>query len=102
MSDKSAAPPPARTATPRQALLECLDEHPLSAKELSGLAGLSEKDVYLHLEHLQRSHPELKVEAASCLKCGFHFEKRGKLTKPGRCPLCKATRINPPRFSLKR
>lgn len=93
-------PPPERQSTPRQALLAALCEIPLSARELSPLAGLSEKEVYTHLEHLQRSHPELQIEVASCLKCGFRFEKRERLSKPGRCPLCKSNRIDPPRFSL--
>lgn len=100
MTDKPHLPPE-RHATPRQALLECLDATPRSARELSGEAGLSEKDVYQHLEHLQRSHKELRVEAASCLQCGFRFKKRDRLSKPGRCPLCRATRIDPPRFSIR-
>jgi len=101
MSDKPVSPPPERHATPRQALLACLTETPQSARELSPLAGLSEKEVYTHLEHLQRSHPELKIEAASCVQCSFRFEKRQRLGKPGRCPICKSNRIDPPCFYLR-
>jgi len=100
MTDKPSPPPPERHTTPRQALLAALCDIPRTARELSPLAGLAEKEIYGHLEHLQRSHAGLKIEVASCLKCGFRFEKRGRLNKPGHCPLCKSTRIDPPRFSL--
>jgi len=95
---KPPPPPPERNATPRQALLACLDATPRTARELSALAGLSEKEVYAHLEHLQRSRQAVLMEVARCLACGFRFEKRERLAKPGRCPLCHATRIEPPRF----
>jgi len=100
MIDKPSPPPPERHATPRQALLAAHDHTPRSARELSARAGLAEKVVYLHLEHLQHSHPELLAEAAHCLACGFRFEKRTRLNKPGRCPLCKSSRIAPPLFSV--
>jgi len=95
----STPPPPERHATERQALLACLDATPRTARDLSSCAGLSEKQVIQNLEHLQRSRADLLVEPAACLGCGFRFEKRSRLAKPGRCPLCRGTHIEPPRFS---
>ena len=57
-----------------------------------------------HLEHVEQSArtrgERLVVEAASCADCGFRFEGRTRLTKPGACPECRSTRIDPPLFSL--
>lgn len=94
-----------------RSLLEEADA-PLSAKEISAAAGIPEKDVGPHLEHLRRSLEgtgaregrgtpgRLAVEPARCNGCGFVFRKRERLRKPGRCPLCKGESIDPPRFLL--
>lgn len=94
--------PKERTETARRALEEALSEgFFLGAKELSARLGLSEKQVLEHLEHLRRTHKKrFRIESARCAACGHVFEGRERLTKPGRCPSCRATRIRPPRFSL--
>jgi hypothetical protein len=97
-------PPPERQATVRAELEAELKKGPASARDLSAAVGIREKDVADHLEHVERSArgrgERLVVEPASCADCGFRFEGRSRLTKPGACPECRSTRIDPPLFSL--
>lgn len=97
-------PPAARDQTLRQALLDALRAGPATARDLSGLVGISEKDVPAHLEHLRRSlrhsAERLAVEPASCSACGYTFSDRRKLTRPSACPACRAQRIEPPVFHV--
>jgi hypothetical protein len=70
-----------------------------TARDLSGAVRLSEKAVYEHLEHLRRSDPDaFEIDPAACLACEFTFASRRRINKPGRCPRCRAERIEPPRF----
>lgn len=91
---------PERDKTPRQAVFEALTDTPMTALEISGIAGVSEKDVYEHIVHLRRSQKAISMVPATCRKCGYVFAKRERLTKPGRCPKCKERRIAAPRFYL--
>lgn len=97
-------PPPEAHDTVRHELLVELEEGPLSAREISGRIGITEKDVYEHLEHLRatlhRSGRRLVIQPAECVKCGFVFNKRERLKKPGKCPLCRSESIREPLFSL--
>ena len=100
--------PPPRSATLRGALeaeLALAPETGLTAKELSARVGIPEKDVPGHLEHLEKSlragGAALEVIAAECLACGYVFEDRKRLTRPGSCPECRATRIEPPAFRIR-
>ncbi len=87
--------------TVRQHLSLLLKTGPLSAKDLSAAAHLPEKDVIHHLGHIRRSAGRgFVVEPAECLACGFLFEDRRRLSRPGRCPRCRSTRINPPLFQI--
>ncbi len=65
----------------------------MTARELSALVHIREKDVAPHLEHLEkslrRSGKRLVIEPAECLQCGFRFEKRRRFTKPSACPRCR-------------
>jgi predicted Zn-ribbon and HTH transcriptional regulator len=76
----------------------------LSAHEISGYVGIPEKEVYGHLEHIQRSlnksGNKFVVIPAACKRCGFVFKKRGRLKKPGRCPVCRGESIEEPLFSI--
>ena len=99
--------PPARGSTVRGALEAALASAPeggLTAKDLSALVGISEKDVADHLTHLERSLKaqglRLEVLPASCIHCGFTFKERKRLTRPGACPECRSTRIDPPAFRV--
>jgi transcriptional regulator len=100
--------PQPRAATVRGALeaeLSSAPETGLTAKELSALVGISEKDVAGHLEHLEKSlragGAALEVIPSECLSCGFVFKDRKRLTRPGSCPECRSTRIEPPAFRIR-
>jgi predicted Zn-ribbon and HTH transcriptional regulator len=81
-----------------------LEQGPLSALELSGIVGIPEKEVAGHLKHirqsLHRTVRHLVVHPAECVSCGFVFEKRERLTRPGRCPVCRSESVHAPLFSL--
>jgi transcriptional regulator len=97
---------PEEEQTPRARLREILLQGPATVRDLSQAAGLREKDVVDHLEHLARSArgrgETLAIEPARCLGCGYLFSDRQRLGKPGSCPACRRTRIAPPRFALTR
>lgn len=97
---KRQAIPAVKTETARKELLSILSSEVLSANSLSQIIGRSEKEVFDHLEHLNRSKL-IKVEPAFCKKCGFEFRDRQRLKKPGKCPKCKSTFIQEPLFSKK-
>ncbi len=91
--------------TTRAKLADALREGPASARDLSQMVGISERDVRSHLDHVRRSvergGERFIVEPAHCKKCGFSFESRKKVGIPSRCPKCKAERIEPPQFSIR-
>ena len=97
-------PPPERAHTARDMILQALGAEPLSARELSQRAGLSEREVVSHLQFLQKSlkhgAQRLQLTPPRCLACGFIFHKRERLTRPGRCPICRSTHLCDPLFSL--
>lgn len=96
--------PSQRGETVRETLRRALREGPATARDLSAAAGVRERDVPAHLEHLARSLPHrgerLVVEPASCVACGHRFAERTRLTRPGACPRCRSTRIDPPVFRV--
>jgi len=106
MKKKSKEPfiPAEKHDTVRHELMALLVRGEMSARELSVEMGVSEKEVFDHLEHLRimlrRSAATLLITPASCLKCGFVFGKRERLTKPGKCPVCRGTHIEEPRFTI--
>jgi len=93
-----------RPQTIRETLRAELLRGSATARELSQRVGIREKDVADHLEHLQRSSrargERLVVGPAACIACGYSFAKRTRLTRPGSCPSCGSTRIDPPAFRL--
>jgi predicted Zn-ribbon and HTH transcriptional regulator len=97
--------PQERKGTVRQEIITLLEENIfLTAKDISAEVRIPEKEVYGHLEHIQKSLNKngrhLHVKPAECLKCGFVFTKREKLKSPGRCPVCHEEHIQEPLFSL--
>ncbi len=93
-----------RCDTIRKYVTALLEEHTMSAKELSGITRVPEREMYDHLDHirktLHKTSQRLRVEPARCEKCGFVFQKRAKLSRPGKCPLCHSQLILPPLFSI--
>jgi predicted Zn-ribbon and HTH transcriptional regulator len=74
-----------------------------TAKDISRILGIREKEVYEHLPHVQRSlgnAVSLIVEPARCMECDFIFTKRKRVTTPGRCPVCRSERISEPVFKI--
>ncbi len=104
MNHEGGRPPPARHETIRAALHRALQQGPATARDLSVEVGIREKDVAEHLAHLSRSLAQrgerLVVEAASCIACGYRFTGRTRLERPGSCPSCRSTRIDPPVFRI--
>jgi hypothetical protein len=107
MAVKRIREPAERSETLRTAITSQLRSlgRPASAKEISGLVGLSEKEVMDHLAHIRRSsrpkEESLMLTPAVCRTCGFVFRKRERLTRPTRCPMCRGERIAEPLFSFK-
>jgi predicted Zn-ribbon and HTH transcriptional regulator len=89
--------------TLREEIADLIRQQSRTAREISVLLGIQEKDVYQHLVHIARSAAKsgvFHVEPARCITCGYVFRERKKLTRPGRCPRCRSQRITRPSFSL--
>lgn len=94
--------------TIRRTIIEAIKGRLMTAKEISGAAGLSEKEVAGHLAHIQKSVSASRegerlrfvVEPSGCLSCGFVFKKRERLKTPSRCPLCRSEEISEMRFGI--
>lgn len=98
---KEPAVPAERHETVRHSIITLLEDQTFSAKEISSDVRVSEKDVYEHLEHIQKKKTvSLAVSPAECKKCGYQFINRERLRKPGRCPECKRESIQEPLFSI--
>ncbi len=90
--------------TIRQKIISLLCEEEMNAREISGEVGISEKEVSEHLAHIARSvasqDQKVVITPANCLACGYVFEDRKRFTRPGRCPHCKKSHIQSPRFRI--
>ncbi len=98
--------PAGRNETVRQQIMAVLERNELSAKDISGEVRISEKEVYEHLYHIQKSIHKSKdfslvVIPAECKKCGFVYTKRDRLKKPGKCPVCRGQAIREPLFAIR-
>jgi len=101
---KEPVTPPETHDTIRQEIITELLQGPSSARDLSAVARIPEREVCDHLKHIQKSISSsgrhLVIMPAECKKCGFVFTKRGKLKRPGKCPVCKGESIREPLFSI--
>lgn len=90
--------------TVRQQMIALLSQEVHSARGLSQLLRIQEKEVFGHLSHIARSvasqRLRLVVIPSRCLVCGYVFDKRKRLTRPSRCPRCKGERIEDPRYQV--
>ena len=90
--------------TIRQQIIMLLTEKEMSARELSQAIGIREKEVYEHLPHIARSvavqKQKLIIQPAQCLGCGYVFKDRKRFTPPGRCPHCKQSHLDEPRYLI--
>lgn len=80
----------------RRQLLELVSAEPRSASSLARELGLERRGMEEELRHVIRSARaaghRVIVEPARCKSCGFLFDP-DTLTKPGRCPSCRGSRI---------
>jgi predicted Zn-ribbon and HTH transcriptional regulator len=90
--------------TIRQQMIVLLSKEDMGARELSQAIGIREKEVYEHLSHIARSvaaqRKKLIIQPFRCLVCGYVFQDRKRFTRPGRCPGCKKSHIQEPRYQI--
>ena len=89
--------------TVRRQLIELLSREPRSVSSLARELGVTRGNVEEDLRHALRSARaaghRIVVLPARCKTCGFTFDA-SKLSKPGRCPSCKGTRLFEPMIRL--
>ncbi len=90
--------------TTRKQMIKLLSQEECSARDLSQMLRIQEKEVYTHLSHIARSvapqKQRLVTMPSRCLSCGYAFDTRKRFTKPGRCPRCRGERIQEPRYRV--
>lgn len=94
---------PGAVETIRRRIREFLESGPRTLRDISQELRISEKEALDHLEHiaLAKGAGRLAVEPSECNACGYVFNKRSRLGKPGRCPVCKSESISRPRYYIK-
>jgi predicted Zn-ribbon and HTH transcriptional regulator len=87
----------------RKDLLKMLTAQPRSVSSIARELGLTRGDVEDHFRHLIRSARaaghRVSIEPARCRSCGFTFGE-DKLSKPGKCPVCRGTRMYEAQISV--
>jgi predicted Zn-ribbon and HTH transcriptional regulator len=90
--------------TLRRQLIDLLSDAPRSASSIAREMGLQRGDVEEELHHALRSAVaaghRVEVIPARCKDCGFVFAE-DRLTKPGRCPACKRSRVFEPQIRIR-
>ena len=83
--------------------MDVLAREPRSVSSLARELGLSKGDVEDAVRHMIRSARagghRIVVVPAQCRSCGFTFDD-DKLTKPGKCPSCRNSRIFEPQIGV--
>jgi transcriptional regulator len=89
--------------TVRQEIVKLLhDSGSVTLRQISQSVHISEKEALGHLEHIRKTYKDAFVmHLAECSKCGFTFEDRDRLKKPGKCPKCRSERIDEPVYNLR-
>jgi predicted Zn-ribbon and HTH transcriptional regulator len=91
--------------TRREKIVKLLTEHDnMTLQELADLVQVSVKTVVEDLNNVRKTirHEGLRIEVrpASCIKCGYIFSGRSRISDPHKCPKCHAERINPQGFRI--
>lgn len=80
----------------RRQLIELLSHEPRTASWLAREMGLRRGEIEEDLRHALQSAAasghRIEVIPARCKDCGFTFAP-DRLAKPGRCPVCKGSRL---------
>ncbi len=88
----------------RRELLDRLIDQPRSVSSLARELGLTRRNVADDLGQALRSAEaagyRVEVMPARCRSCGFTFDT-SKLSKPGKCPSCRGTRLFEPQIILR-
>ncbi len=88
----------------RKDLVAMLLNNPRTAADIARELDVTPKDVEHDLQHLfktlKKTDYRIIIHPAVCLKCDFRFS-RNKITKPSKCPKCKATWIDAPLVEIK-
>lgn len=83
----------------RRQLIELLSHEPRTASWLAREMGLRRGEIEEDLRHALRSAAaaghRIEVIPARCKDCGFTFAP-DRLAKPGRCPVCRGSRMFEP------
>jgi predicted Zn-ribbon and HTH transcriptional regulator len=86
-------------STIRRQMMALLTEYKMDARALSQALHIREKDVYDHLHHISISlanqGKHLRMAPFRCLSCGYEFKDRKRFHRPGRCPTCKRSHMEP-------
>jgi hypothetical protein len=94
------------TQTLRRKIIALLSDREMDARGLSEELQVKEKEVYEHLVHVERSVEsaggKFILTPSECLLCGYVFEDRRRLTRPGRCPRCRRSKLMNPSFRIAR
>ena len=89
--------------TVRKDLLALLSSQPRSVSSLARELGLRRGDMEEDLRHALRSARaaghRVSVVPARCRSCDFTFDEN-KLSKPGKCPSCRGTRLYEPQIFI--
>lgn len=105
MKSKGPYIPREEHVTVRQAIKTLLERYSLSAREISAIARIPEKEALDHLAHIRTASDKdgqhLLLTPAVCRKCGFAFKKRERLTRPGKCPVCRNEHIAEPLYTIR-
>ena len=90
--------------TVRQQIVDLLETEAMDLVQLAQALGIKEKEVRLHLPHIQKSVAarggRLTVKPAVCSGCGYKFTDRRRLDPPSRCPRCKQLRVMGPWYEV--
>jgi len=90
--------------TIRQQIFSWLCDREMTAKDLSMVVKIPEKEVTVHLNHIGKTAAakgnSLVIHPFECLSCGYLFKERKRFTRPGRCPKCKGTHVESPVFRI--
>jgi predicted Zn-ribbon and HTH transcriptional regulator len=87
----------------RKDLIALLSAQPRSVSSIARELGLKRGDVDDDFRHLIRSARAaghtVTIEPARCRACGFTFGE-DRLSKPGKCPMCRGTRLYEAQVSI--